>query len=160
MDEGIGNRLGNLLGLAIVAAVVFLFWVHFFDHRILEVKCVLGTALDPQKRCLNILRAGATIEAQVNTARQKAVIKILKNDGNYFGDEMFFEDCAIISESDWQCKQGKAVTETLGMKDGRYYNSVEDNLPPNYYTSSIRGAMLWLYEYNVIDLNKAQQFNF
>ena len=104
--------------------------------HVLEIHCDQDTGFDDDKLCLKPNRPGAELAFQVNERTQKVLITIIKNDGNYAVKDIFLDNCSIVDDINWKCRDtnGKPegpiyLIDNYAMIHGRYYYTLTGDPP-------------------------------
>ena len=121
----------------------------------LEIKCADNTGLDDDNLCLKPVRPGAELAFQVNQTMQKVLMTIVKNDGNWGVKDLFLDNCTVVDDLNWRCRNGSGIIQEYAMVRGRYYRSLTGGVPPNFYTSGIKGVAFLDVYYGFMDLPTA-----
>jgi hypothetical protein len=116
---------------------------------------------DDDQRCIKVDRPGAELKITVNTNTQKALISIVKNDGNWIVKDFFLDHCSVVTADTWKCEtrpeeRGELrISSLYGTIHGRYYHSLTGGGSPDINTSSISGLAYWAWQYGLISLSNA-----
>ncbi|WP_156380780.1 hypothetical protein [Pseudolabrys sp. Root1462] len=123
--------------------------------------------MDKNFRCPNIKRTGAALSIRVNPVTQKIQVTTVESNGDWFPGTRILESCSVVDSENWVCAtESKSAPEaafkiyvksTVGMFRGHLYTIVEGGAPPDYYSSSIGGWRLKLFEWGAIDRVLAQK---
>jgi hypothetical protein len=91
------------------------------------------------------------------------LITIIKNDGSYGVTDFILDNCSIVDETNWKCRDTNGLPKTASfyqqkdyaMIHGRYYHSLTGGGPPDFYTSSISGLTFLKLHYGFIGMSAA-----
>jgi hypothetical protein len=124
------------------------------DH-VLEIHCEVNTGFDDDNLCLTPDRPGAELTFRVNQNTQKILITLLKTMATGGVKDFILENCSVVDDLNWRCKNVGTFSSVYAMAHGRYYHSLTGGGPPEFHTSSIKGiAFLGVY-YGLIALPTA-----